>query len=90
LTSFDITSFLIVGSNVIEVTGQNGIGAFAGCSNCTYTQHPAGVVFGGAITAVPTPSVVLLSGSGLFGFFGFGRFQRNRQEGKKRLSIGMH
>jgi hypothetical protein len=52
LTSFDITPHLKKGANTITVRGQNGIGAFAGCMNCTYSQHPAGVVFGASITFV--------------------------------------
>jgi hypothetical protein len=51
LTSFDITSFLQEGRNVIDVGGRNGPRSFAGCSDpCTYAQNPAGVVFGGLIT----------------------------------------
>ena len=52
LTSFDITPHLKQGANTITVRGQNGIGAFAGCMNCTYSQHPAGVVFGASISFV--------------------------------------
>jgi hypothetical protein len=52
LKSFDITPHLTAGVNTITIRGQNGIGAFAGCTNCTYSQHPAGVVFGASITFV--------------------------------------
>jgi hypothetical protein len=52
LTSFDITPHLTAGANTITIRGQNGIGAFAGCTNCTYAQHPAGVVFGGSVIFV--------------------------------------
>jgi hypothetical protein len=46
LTTFAIGSFLHEGKNRITIRGQNGEGSFAGCSDCTYQQHPAGVVFG--------------------------------------------
>ena len=51
LTQFDLTSSLHAGSNTITIQGRNGVGAFVGCSNCSYAQHPAGVVFGGSITS---------------------------------------
>ena len=39
------------GRNVITIVGQNGPASFAGggcgARGCTYTQNPAGVVFGG-------------------------------------------
>lgn len=72
LTPFDISSFLSIGNNMIEIEGRNGVGAFAGCSNCTYSQHPAGVVFGGSIETapVPVPAAVWLFGSGLLGLIG--------------------
>lgn len=50
LTSFDITPHLKKGINTITIRGVNGEGHFAGCTNCTYAQHPAGVVFGASIT----------------------------------------
>ena len=46
LTTFAIGPFLREGRNRITVRGQNGEGSFAGCTDCTYQQHPAGVVFG--------------------------------------------
>jgi hypothetical protein len=52
LTSFDITPQLKKGINRIKVRGQNGEGSFAGCTNCTYAQHPAGFVLGASITFV--------------------------------------
>lgn len=52
LTSFDITPHLKEGANTITIRGQNGEGHFAGCTNCTYSDHPAGVVFGASITFV--------------------------------------
>lgn len=72
LTSFDISVFLGVGDNVIEIEAQNGIGGFAGCSNCTYAQQPAGVVFGGSLTTapVPLPAAAWLFASGLLGLIG--------------------
>ena len=73
LTSFNILSFLVSGNNTIAVVGGNGQGSFAGCTNCTYSQHPAGVVFGGTLTStgapqVPEPSTLILLGTGLSGF----------------------
>jgi hypothetical protein len=50
LTSFDITAQLKKGKNVITVRGQNGEGSFAGCTDCTYQLHPAGIVLGASIT----------------------------------------
>jgi len=51
LTSFDIASLLVSGSNTITIVAQNGPAMFAGCpSSCTYASNPAGVVFGGEIT----------------------------------------
>ena len=52
LTSFDITAQLIKGVNVITVRGQNGEGSFAGCTNCAYSRHPAGIVLGASISFV--------------------------------------
>ena len=46
LTTFVITPFLHHGKNRITVRAQNGEGSFGGCSDCTYQQQPAGVVFG--------------------------------------------
>ena len=50
LTPFAIGPFLKEGKNRITIRGQNGEGSFAGCSDCTYQQNPAGVVFGVKIT----------------------------------------
>ncbi len=71
LTSFDIAPFLNVGNNLIAIIAQNGIGAFAGCSSCTYSQQPAGVVFGVSITPVPLPATMWLFGSGVIGLLSF-------------------
>jgi hypothetical protein len=51
LATFDIAAFLGVGSNTITVRGQNGPAEFSGActDHCTYSQNPAGVVFGGTI-----------------------------------------
>jgi hypothetical protein len=46
LTTFAIGPFLHHGKNRITIRGQNGEGSFVGCTDCTYQQHPAGVVFG--------------------------------------------
>lgn len=51
LTQFDILPYLRQGANTIAVTVQNGI-APVPCGNCTtYALNPAGVIFGGRITA---------------------------------------
>jgi len=54
--AFDITPFLVVGSNIITIHAQNGPHTFSplGCTVCTYAQNPAGVVFGGSIRFQPT------------------------------------
>ena len=39
-----ITSALITGLNTITIHAANGTGSFSGCANCTYQQHPAGVM----------------------------------------------
>jgi hypothetical protein len=52
LKSIDISAHLKAGANWITIRGQNGEAAFAGCTTCTYAQHPAGVVFGVSITSV--------------------------------------
>jgi len=50
LTTFDITSNLRRGKNIIVVYAQNGPPDFAGCvESCSYQMNPAGVVFGGLI-----------------------------------------
>lgn len=50
LISFNIQPHLTAGANTITIRGQNGTGAFASCTNCTYQQHPAGILVGGSIT----------------------------------------
>lgn len=50
LTSFNILPYLVHGANTIVIRGQNGLGTFAECTGCSYSQHTAGVVFGGSIT----------------------------------------
>jgi hypothetical protein len=68
LTSFNLLPFLVPGSNTISIVGQNGLNSFSGCTtNCTYSQDPAGVVFGGTLTSTPEPSTLLLLGTGLSG-----------------------
>jgi len=48
LTTFDISSFLVLGDNVIRVRALNGnFGCGAGAYNC----NPAGVVFGGSLVS---------------------------------------
>ena len=50
LTTFDITSALVVGDNTIRVVGQNG--AFGTCGGpCDYMHNPAGDVFAVVVCA---------------------------------------
>jgi hypothetical protein len=52
LTTFDLGGYLVEGSNVITIVGQNGPSSWAGCPGaCTYTQNPAGIIFGGTLTS---------------------------------------
>jgi len=44
-TALYITNALVTGSNTIAIRAANGAGSFAGCTGCTYQQHPAGVMF---------------------------------------------
>jgi len=44
-SSIDIANALVTGSNTITVRAANGSGTFSDCTNCTYAQNPAGVVF---------------------------------------------
>ncbi len=44
-TDIDITSALALGRNTITIRAANGTGVFSGCTNCTYQQNPAGVIF---------------------------------------------
>jgi hypothetical protein len=66
LVTFDITSFLSLGINTIQITGQNGPDSFCGITDANYSQNPAAVVFGGTITfaAVPVPGALVLGGIG--------------------------
>jgi hypothetical protein len=68
LAVFDITPFLIPGSNIITVRAQNGPPSYGGCPiNCTYALNPAGVVFGGRLSDIPEPqSAVLVVSAALF------------------------
>jgi hypothetical protein len=53
--AFNVTPHLQAGSNTIEVRGQNGPSSFAippcGQGGCSYSQNPAGVMFGGTLTS---------------------------------------
>lgn len=50
LTTLNIGSFLVTGTNELVVRGTNG----AICGRvCTYAENPAGVVFGGSFTYTP-------------------------------------
>lgn len=52
LRSFNILPFLRQGANAFEVKAKNGLFPDFPCSDCaTYGTNPAGVVFGGRITA---------------------------------------
>ena len=83
LKSFDITPFLVSGTNTIEVLAQNGPDSFAGVTNSDYRQNTAGVVFGGTITfqSVPEPSSIALLGLGSFGILLYGRKRRRGNSG---------
>ena len=48
--AFDIAPYLTAGANTITIRAQNAMG-FGACSPCAYHENPAGVVFGGSITA---------------------------------------
>lgn len=52
LESFDITSFLYSGANILTVRGENANESTC-APGCTYSQNPAGIVFGGRITYEP-------------------------------------
>jgi hypothetical protein len=82
LTLFDISPYLVLGSNVITVNAQNGPPAYSGCgAPCSYAEQPAATVFGGSIefadaAAVPEPSALLSLGLGLGAVFGLVRRRR--------------
>ena len=51
LSSFDLSTHLIPGTNTITIIGQNGPNSWPECYGpCTYAQNPAGVLFGGSLT----------------------------------------
>jgi hypothetical protein len=57
VVTFDISSFLKPGSNIVTVFAQNGPAWFPGAGvcpteGCTYGMNPAGVVFGGSLSDV--------------------------------------
>ena len=71
LTTFDLSPFLIVGSNVITIRGEDG--PFGLCCPSNYAGNPAGVVFGGFFrspsvqispTQGPVGTKVVVQGSG--------------------------
>jgi PEP-CTERM motif len=66
LKSFDLTPFLVSGTNTIEVLAQNGPDSFGGVIDADYRQNTAGVVFGGTLSfqSVPEPSSAALLGLG--------------------------
>ena len=57
LRMINVLPFLVTGANVISVTAVNGPDSFPGVLNAIYAENPAGVVFGGAITFVPTTTM---------------------------------
>jgi hypothetical protein len=75
LKSFDLTPFLVSGTNTIEVLAQNGPDSFGGVTDADYRQNTAGVVFGGSLSfqSVPEPSSIALLGLGCFGLLLFTR-----------------
>lgn len=48
---FDISGFLKPGRNVITIHAQNAY--WGGCDPCSYSESPAGVVFGGSMSFAP-------------------------------------
>jgi hypothetical protein len=72
LTTFDLTAFLTAGTNILTVRAGNG--RFGLCCPSSYSGNPAGVVFGGSLTAAsvqispvrgPVGTKVLVQGSGI-------------------------
>jgi hypothetical protein len=72
LTTFDLTPFLASGTNILTVRGENG--RFGLCCPSNYSGNPAGVVFGGSLTAAsiqvspsrgPVGTKVLVQGAGI-------------------------
>jgi hypothetical protein len=47
LTRFDLSQYLVKGTNVIEIEAMNG--DFGICQNCSYSMVPAAVTFGGTL-----------------------------------------
>jgi len=69
LRTFDISPFLRLGDNTVRVASQNGPDSFAGVNNASYSDNPAGVVFGITLrpSVVPEPATLALLASGLAG-----------------------
>jgi len=65
LKAIPIAALLHTGSNLVKIHAVNGPGSFAGCTNCTHTQNPAGVVFCADLgtTSAPAPASNWLSQS---------------------------
>jgi hypothetical protein len=95
-TCFDVTSFLLPGSNDITVNGQNGPKTFSpfqatGCNpSCSYKENPAGVTFGGTVTlANPTMKEECKNGGWeQFGFENQGQCARFVETGKDSRTGG--
>src|SRR5712692_394887 len=62
LTTFDLTPFLALGTNILTVRAENG--RFGICCPGNYAGNPAGVVFGGSIII---PSIQISPNSGPVG-----------------------
>jgi hypothetical protein len=79
LHSFDISTYLQSGLNVIEISVQNGPDFFSGYQNANYSQNPAGVVFGGVFgkhLKVAEPSTFALFTLATMGFVGYFKIRK--------------
>jgi HYR domain len=70
LKEFDIRPYLTAGANTITIRGQNGIGAFGGCTSCTYRQNPAGILVSGFINSFAGGTVIFASDTSWQAFAG--------------------
>ena len=59
LVPFDLTPYLVTGTNTITIRAQNGPAWYTAgtCDPCNYTNNPAGLVFGGSLSFIaPVPT----------------------------------